>query len=367
MVALTYPYQGLPEFEIYDFVGITSDSYLELRSSFKDPLTQPVKHLLTARQRGLYDGNDQSNIRNMYSLMEASDAKKAANSLGMEGRSSDFGFLGLGARSSLPLWNANHIFYGSIILALRGVLVVVSWYLNSFWTLFEFAMSNAAIISKTDIIRVHRELVHADVLVVYLSLVGLLSAAIRERIDPSLAIFLFEIIHENRLSLIRVSPAIRKEVVTYSDKLFILGDSYVSPVVDAMSPLDYWTAFQIPKKDATFLAASFFPKITLLGTIALYATLRKIYRYYNPDDIRQRSSQSAEQSANEKTALSLKGSLTNFEISTGAELQTRFGIISDYKNYVYFKGMEFASADGVYCSGYVIINGKFLIKSKALL
>jgi hypothetical protein len=38
-----------------------------------------------------------------------------------------------------------------------------------------------------------------------------------------------------------------------------------------------------------------------------------------------------------------------------------------YNNYVYFKGMKFASADGVYCSGYVIVNGKMLVGIKDLL
>ncbi|KAE8962819.1 hypothetical protein PR003_g30861 [Phytophthora rubi] len=64
--------------------------------------------------------------------------------------------------------------------------------------------------------------------------------------------------------------------------------------------------------------------------------------------------------------MTLRGIVTNFEIATGAELQTRFGLISDYNNYVYFKGMKFASADGVYCSGYVIVNGKFLVRSQDL-
>ncbi|GMF18717.1 unnamed protein product [Phytophthora lilii] len=88
-------------------------------------------------------------------------------------------------------------------------------------------------------------------------------------------------------------------------------------------------------------------------------------RFY-PDQSFHKSNRSIDQSGNEKTALALKEHLTNFEISTGAELQTRFGIVSDYKNYVYFKGMKFASADGVYCSGYVIVNGKFLVGSKDL-
>ncbi|KAE9355440.1 hypothetical protein PF008_g4058 [Phytophthora fragariae] len=65
--------------------------------------------------------------------------------------------------------------------------------------------------------------------------------------------------------------------------------------------------------------------------------------------------------------MTMKGIVTNFEISTGAELQTRFGLISDYNNYVYFKGMKFASPDGVYCSGYVIVNGKYLVSTKHLL
>lgn len=49
MMALTYPYQRTPEFEIYSFVGISDESFLELRSTPKDPLTQPVKYVLTAR------------------------------------------------------------------------------------------------------------------------------------------------------------------------------------------------------------------------------------------------------------------------------------------------------------------------------
>lgn len=122
----------------------------------------------------------------------------------MDGRSCDLGLVGLGAWPPLHFcmqtifslivlslvtyqnFLAGKVWIGdpfasvsTASLVLRGVLVVISWYLNSFWTLFEFAMSNAAIVSGTDIVRVHRELVHADVLVVYLGLVALLSAAIR--------------------------------------------------------------------------------------------------------------------------------------------------------------------------------------------
>ncbi|GAB9477696.1 hypothetical protein Gpo141_00014823, partial [Globisporangium polare] len=62
----------------------------------------------------------------------------------------------------------------------------------------------------------------------------------------------------------------------------------------------------------------------------------------------------------------LKGNLTRFEIATGAALQNRFGVVADYDNCLYIKGVKFASADGIYSSGYVIASGKFLIQTDDL-
>ncbi|KAG2996879.1 hypothetical protein PC121_g6777 [Phytophthora cactorum] len=392
MIAPTYPFQRSLEFEIYDFVGLTNDSHLELRSIPPDPLSQPVSNLVTSRNRGFYDGEVQSNTHSMYSLLDTADTKGmltrwdwygetiiADSWAWVHGIHLIFGIQTIFSLIILSLVTYQNIRVGKIwigapfasvstaTLVSRGLLVVVSWYVNSFWTLYEFALSNAAKLSGNEVVHVHKELVHADVLVVYLGIVAFLSWVIRERIDPAIAIFLFEIIHKHRLSFIKMSPPILNKIVTYSDSVFRLGITKVSSDVNDMSPLDFWSTFQIPNKDGIFLAASFFPKISLLGLIVCYAMLRKIYRYFYPEPIHLRSSQSRNQSANEKAALTLKGTLTNFEISTGAELQTRFGVISDYKNYVYFKGMKFASADGVYCSGYVIVNGKSLVKSKDLL
>ncbi|KAG6949055.1 hypothetical protein JG688_00014805 [Phytophthora aleatoria] len=364
MVAPTYPFQRSLEFVIYDFVGLTNDSHLELRSIPPDPLSQPVSNLVTSRNRGLV----QSNTHSMYSLLDTADTEYV-DALGLTIFS--LIILSLVTYQNIrvgKIWiGAPFASVSTATLVSRGFLVVVSWYVNSFWTLYEFALSNAAKLSGNEVVHVHKELVHADVLVVYLGIVAFLSWVIRERIDPAIAIFLFEIIHKHRLSFIKMSPPILNKIVTYSDSVFRLGITKVSSDVNDMSPLDFWSTFQIPNKDGIFLAASFFPKISLLGLIVCYAMLRKIYRYFYPEPIHLRSSQSRNQSANEKAALTLKGTLTNFEISTGAELQTRFGVISDYKNYVYFKGMKFASADGVYCSGYVIVNGKSLVKSKDLL
>ncbi|KAG2785197.1 hypothetical protein PC129_g11310 [Phytophthora cactorum] len=394
LMALTYPYKRSMGFEVYEFMGITIDSYLELRTVPEDPLTQPANRVITARKRGFFDGEEQSNIRYMYTMLDtnATTAMTRWEWLGeavisdswawVHGLHLIFGLqtifslivlclVALQNARSGKLWIGDPFAsVSTATLVTRGLLVVISWYLNSFWMLFEFCLSIAGKISKTQIVRVHTELVHADVLVVYLSLVGLLSSIFRERIDPSVAIFLFEIIFSKHQTLLTTAAAVQKEIVTFSDKVFYMGVPKVSSAVAAMSPLRLWSAFQIPlSKDGTFLFTSFFPNAILLSIIAGFAILHKIYRHFFPEKNRQRSSvMSTERSSvNERTALTLKGNLTNFEISTGAELRSRFGIISDYNNYVYFKGMKFASADGVYCSGYVIVNGKMLVGVKDLL
>ncbi|KAE9125433.1 hypothetical protein PF007_g6353 [Phytophthora fragariae] len=366
LVSPTYPYQRSLDFELYEFLGVT-DGYLELRSIPQDPLTQPVKNVLATRKRGFSNGNIQSNVNRMYTLLDSEDAMTALIK---------WEWFGEATTTDSWAWvHGLHFFYAIQTIFSLIVLCIISYHnlrAGKIWIGDPFASVSTAtfvgrVLSGNEIVYIHKELVYADVLVVYLGIVGLMSSAIRERIDPGVAIFMFEIIHIFRFSLLHASSVVLNEVVAYSNKLYLLGDESVPDAVYAMSPMDYWSAFQIPEMNFLFISASFFPRMILLVTLTGYAVLRKIYWHYYPEEVHHLSGYTAERSVNENAAIAQKGHLTNFEISTGAELQTRFGIISDYKNYVHFKGMKFASADGVYCSGYVIVNGKFLVSSKDLL
>lgn len=392
MMALTYPYQRALKLEVYEFIRITDDSYSEMRSVPRDPTISPVQHLLTSRKRGFYNHDVQANLHSVNSKLDVTSAKNALTTWEWYGQSQ--------INDAWAWVHGIHFFFGTqtlisiIIVAIvsyekikvgkiwigdpfssvstlafvsRGFLVVISWYINSFWTLREYALMNAARLSHTEPIHVHDELVHCDVLVVFLGFVAFLSWLARERIDPAIAILFFELVHANRLRIIATFPIVLAEVVSYSAWMNQLGDVIKTPAVAAMSPLSFWCTIQIPPVNIRFLAASFSPKVGLLMMFACYAALRKLYRKSFPERPQVRSGQSVAVSDNGKATATLKGHLTNFEISTGAELQTRFGIISDYNNYVYFKGMKFASADGVYCSGYVIVNNKLLVQSKQLL
>ncbi|KAI9999117.1 hypothetical protein PInf_003803 [Phytophthora infestans] len=198
---------------------------------------------------------------------------------------------------------------------------------------------------------------------------GLIGRFTRERIDPAFALFLFEIIHSNRLDIIRDTSFVMKTVVDYANTEYRAGIATVTDAQKVLSPMRLWTTHMLNGIDFGFLAAALFPKALLVALILVYVGLRKVYHHFYPDQkptgITGRST--GDQSSNEKAATAQKGNLTNFELSTGAELEARYGLISDYKNYVFFKGLKFASADGVYCSGYVVANGRFLVGSKDLL
>jgi hypothetical protein len=392
MVALTYPYERVPDFQAYEMVGITSESFLALSSVPRDPATEPVKHLLTARKRGFFAGDSQCNVRTMYSLLDGVDATTALTRWEWVGEAVTLDswawvhfihfFFGLQMIYSLAVLfvvtyqklRSGKIWLGdpfasisTATLVMRGVLVLLSWTVDSFWSVNEFAMSRAALLAGAPPVLVHKDIMHADLFAVYFCIVGFLSSVFRERIDPSFATLLFEVVHQNRQKLIRLVPAVVNEVVVYSEAQYDIGIAKVTPSLAEMSPLRLWSSFEFPDKSARFIAAAFSPMLFLMSTVTAFAIVRKMYRCFRPDQVRQRSSVSTDTSANERAGLAQRGLVTNFEVSTGAMLQTRFGLISDYSNYVFFKGMKFASADGVYCSGYVIVNEKYLVSSKDLL
>lgn len=204
MLATTYPYQRVPNFEMYELVGVTSESYLELRSIPRDPLTHPVKNLITARKRGFFDGDDQSNVRVMYSTLRGVNAKTALTRWEWIGEAVTVDswawvhcihfFFGLETIYSLLVLllvtyqkvRAGKVWIGDPFsslsttgLVFRGILVLISCFLDNFWSVNEYAMSRASMITGSQVVRVHKEIMHADIMVIFLSLVGFLSSVFR--------------------------------------------------------------------------------------------------------------------------------------------------------------------------------------------
>ncbi|EGZ26242.1 hypothetical protein PHYSODRAFT_486181 [Phytophthora sojae] len=395
-LGLDSPYTSSPAFFVFTLEGVSEDGYWEMASVPHNISVDPVIHARTSRRRGFYlhAESEQANMRNLYWKVEKESPARALSEWEWYGEPIIFdswawvhgihlifawqtifslGVLSIVVFRNLPvgkIWVGDA--FASVsngTLMMRGLLVMASWYVNEYWTLVEFCLSNANDISGKQRVPVHAQLAHADLMVMFLSIIGLIGRFTKERIDPAFALFLFEIIHTSRQGIVRGAASVMKKVVDYADTEYRAGIATMTEEQEQLSALRLWTTHMLNGIDFGFLAASLFPKLLLIVIVLAYVGMRKVYHQFYPDQkptgITGRST--ADRSTNETAATAQKGNLTNFEISTGVELEARYGLISDYKNYVFFKGLKFASADGVYCSGYVVANGRFLVGSKDLL
>jgi hypothetical protein len=396
VLGLDYPYTTNPDFAVYNLDSVSTDGYLELSSIPRNGLPEGAMHARTARRRGFYlkAESDQANIRNLHWSVERDSPARALSVWEWYGEPIIFDswawvhgihvvfalqmLLSLVVLSILVFRNLRmgKIWIGDAFasiststLVLRTALVLASWYVNEYWTLIEFFLANANDMTHAQRIPIRHELVHADLMVVFLGMFGVMGHLTKERIDPAFALVIFEVIHSYRQDILRWVEPILIAIGSYSDDEFRLGIAAITTEQHLLSPMRLWTTHKLEGINFSFLFVSIFPKYVMICFVLGFVTSRKLYHHFHPEPVAVgvTGKSSVDRSTNEKAAIAQKGNLTNFELSTGAELEARYGLISDYKNYVFFKGLKFASADGVYCSGYVVANGRFLVGSKDLL
>ncbi|KAL4161804.1 hypothetical protein PRNP1_002356 [Phytophthora ramorum] len=396
VVGLDYPYTSSPEFNVYTLDEISPDGFWEMSSVPRNASLEPIKRIRTARRRGFYlhAESEQANMRNLYWGVELESPARALSVWEWYGEPVIFDswawvhaihlifacqtLFSLGVLSIVVFRNLSmgKIWIGDAFaaiststLVIRAVLVLGSWYVNEYWTLVEFFLASANGITHAQRIPIHSELVHADLIVVFMSVFGLIGHLSKERIDPAFALIIFEVIHSYRQIIIRCVHPVVIAITEFSNAEYRLGIVPVTEAQRVLSPMHLWTTHQLDGINFRFIFISIFPKYVMISFVLGFVTARKLYQVFHRKSLGAvvTATSSTDRSANEKAATAQKGNLTNFEISTGAELEARYGLISDYKNYVFFKGLKFASADGVYCSGYVVANGRFLVGSKDLL
>ncbi|TYZ64699.1 hypothetical protein PybrP1_011052 [[Pythium] brassicae (nom. inval.)] len=389
VMAIGYPFTRVPSFQAYEFVDLTSDTFWRLRSIPYNRSTEAVKEVLTACRTGFFidSETDQANIMNLHWTLE-SDPYRALTYWEWRGKpilrdswawvhGIHFWF-GVDTIFALvvlnvtilrnfrqgKIWIGNAFASISNALLLRGALVFVSWHINEYWTLKEFCLARANRMSGIQFTYFHPELMHADLLNIYMCIVTVLGYMFRERIDPALVMVLFEVGFTFQLEIISWVPALEAKLTEFSAADFKLGFVAVNEVLATISPMRLWTVHPLTANAKGFIVTSLFPISITLVIVLAYILCRKIYRYFYPEKVYAQTM--TESSVNERTIRAQVLSLTMFEIATGAALRAKFGVLSDYENYIFIRGTKYASSDGIYCNGYVIANGKFLVATSDL-
>uniref|UniRef100_K3X9J3 Uncharacterized protein n=1 Tax=Globisporangium ultimum (strain ATCC 200006 / CBS 805.95 / DAOM BR144) TaxID=431595 RepID=K3X9J3_GLOUD len=398
ITSLGYPFEPF-NFRVYDLVGWTEHgSWILQNVPTQDP-TELIKEVRTSTRSGFYmkSEGEQLNMFTEHWVISPTDPIHAI--VGPDWRSKTTVYdawawahllqvvFGCNLLASLVVlvivsyrnFLAGKLWIGDAFVAvtnevfLRFWLVLISWYFNGFWALYEFCIYDANQVSPQTTMTIFESIMFADLLTMYLSICGVLGVLFRERIDPCLSMLCFWVGFANRIKLIRWSSSTADTISTYAGEFYNLGSPDRLEGQTKISPMRFWTLHELKHVPADIVFAVLTPIFGTLVLILLFILGRKIYRHYYPDPMRveRASGQTASKtgkSGNTDTAnrdnVAGKSVLTLFEIATGAKLANRYGLLAEYDNCMFIKGMKFATPDGIYSSGFVIVNQKYLVQAK---
>lgn len=234
-VALNYPYVADPEFLYSELEGVDGDNYWLLQTLPNQRTLDPAKHVRMARRFGRFKGDptSQSNIETARLELSSNPASelrewrwysRAVLLDSWAWTHATLGIFELRVIFDLSVLffviyrrlRAGHVWVGdafttiSNMLLYRGVLVLVCNHLNGYWTITKMCISIGDSITDQHVIYYRPELVHVDLLAVYLNLVTLLSYLAREQVDPLLAFLTFELGWSYRVELAKLFPVLRR-------------------------------------------------------------------------------------------------------------------------------------------------------------
>uniref|UniRef100_K3WZY5 Transmembrane protein n=1 Tax=Globisporangium ultimum (strain ATCC 200006 / CBS 805.95 / DAOM BR144) TaxID=431595 RepID=K3WZY5_GLOUD len=327
-LALGYPFQS-PVFQVYTYYGETPDGLWLLKSVPHNPLIEASKIVSTSCPTGL-------NLLVLLALVYYN--------------------LRLG-----KFWIGDAFAAVSSTHDLRSILVLVSWYVGEWWALVEFTLFTGNDLAKKHVASIYPSIMRADLMSLYITFASILGQICKERVDPAVTLGLFFLGFEGRFVILKWFPGMVNTLIAYADYEFILGVRPLDPTLPEISPLRVWNSKVLPAASAKVVLSGLFPVFATLVFIVVYIALRKVYHHFYPNQLAKQRSSVSSIKERSTSIVGARSNLTQFEFATGVALLDRFGVVSDYDNYVFFKAMRFASADGIYTSGFVIANGKFLV------
>lgn len=386
VVSIGYPYEQF-DLRVYEFLEVTSDGQWRLRKILnEDDLTDVPQELLTATRSGFFVLSE-TNQANLFSELWVLDDSPVNAITGCGWRSTAVLFdswawvhyihvvFSLELLSSLTvlatvsyrnfldgkLWIGDAFVAVSRQGLLRALLVLLTWYLNGFWTLYEFVIFDVNQYSALSTTLIHEPIIFADLLTMYLGLCAVVGKLLRERIDPFLAVASCSVGFAYRYDMKAWFPPLVDDMAAFYAAFY---DFATFPRLDGqekISPMRYWAVRELRREDIPlkFVVVALAPMISMLGCVVSVAVVKKAYRRV----VGALLCSSASRTAGSSTASGSDSGLTLFEIATGAALETRFGLLADYDNYLFIKGMKFATPDGVYSNGFVIVSQKSLVQA----
>ncbi|KAE8971428.1 hypothetical protein PF005_g26401 [Phytophthora fragariae] len=391
-VAYNYPYVAEPVFAYSELMDVDSDNYWVLRTLPNTFNQDPAKFVRMARRFGRYvsDSTAQSNIETAHLELPSTPAAELGTWMwhsravlhdSWAWTQAIHGVFALNVIFNLSVlafvmyrrmiighfWVGDAFSTISSMLLYRGLLVMVCNHMNGYWTVTKMCISVGDSVTGLHAIYYRPELVHADLLAIFLNVASILSYLARERVDPILVFATFELGWGYRVELVKLFPELAKNIVDFAVADATNGLLSVSPELSRLSPMQLMTAYAVEENRRSVVASTVVSIFSPIVLIAAYIMVRKAVRYVKTplrgDNVRSFSCRRS--SAYTKGLQQID--LTSFETATGAALSRRFGVISGYDNYIVSENQLTATIDAVYGNGFLVVKKKFLISAQDLL
>ncbi|TMW66118.1 hypothetical protein Poli38472_003883 [Pythium oligandrum] len=402
VVSLGFPFEQL-RYQVYEYVTLTEDSYWVLRNVPRDKLQEVPRILFTASRTGFYRRSEihQSNVKNQYWELHKDplDVVGYYQWTGVPVLIDNWAWVHLvhiyfavDVLVQLVIllfvvyrnWQQGKLWIGdafvriSHTLVIRGFAVLITWYINNFWALLEYCYAIGNIVSDVEQVYIHPDVVRADLMAIFLMLSDLIGKATRERLDPVLCFVLFLLGFELSPKILRWFPAFVAvlEDRTLSD--YQLGVIETVEDISIVSPMRLWDIHPMTNTDPTFIFVALAPILLMFVPIFVYIILRKLWMLHKAtravvvNEVRPFDAKRVRRPTNVSGTTVITKQLresryTQFEIATGGELKEYYGLITDFESNRVIKGLTFASADGIYSNGFVIVDRQFLVATSDIL
>lgn len=238
---------------------------------------------------------------------------------------------------------------------------MIFWYFTNFWEVVEFCLQDAHQLTQLDTIYCFTELMRFDIIHIVMSWAGYLGKFTKERIDGGILFGLFFLLLSFilRAFIIQTSPSLVATI-----KELAVETALQELKCSSLSPMQLRVPYAIEQYPLKLMLYVLLPTLWPVPLVVLFTFIRKIYWHYYPKFAPVYCSHTPTKGTEAKEVAMLhKSAFTNFELATGAHLEAMYGLLSDYDNYIFIKGIRFASAEDIYAAGFVNVNRKFLVQA----
>ncbi|KAH9114278.1 hypothetical protein AeMF1_011625 [Aphanomyces euteiches] len=254
----------------------------------------------------------------------------------------------------------------------RGVLTIIAWWIDGWWAVQEWCFHQGNSRNSLLDMYVLTDSVKSDCLSLFLAGAAFMASTLHLRINPAVPVVIFLIIYSQREEIVAAMG-----ILLQSSNAELIANQALNVVLSQTPGMDMWMWHE--KKD--FNAFVVFNELSwiflALILMLVYAIGDKIYTVYFTDHVVEAKStmKTTGGTANSSKVPGTGGSrasagasgatenVTCFETSTGEYLRHKFGLMSYNENYIFIKGLKYASPSGIWTSGWVVVDDKFLFRA----